>query len=116
MSLKLKILIIVIDVIVNIFIIIFIRKKRIKEQYSVLWMLIGFLLIIVTVFSNIIDKIAEGLGVYYEPSLIFLISILGVLAILFQYSIVISKLTEKTTILAQELAILKYKLEKLQEK
>lgn len=115
MSIKLKIVIVLITFSILLILINFIKRKYIKEEYAVFWILIGIILIIVPVFSNYIDKLAQMLGIFYEPAFIFLLSILGILLILFHYSIVISKLTEQNKILAQDLGVLKNKLQQLED-
>ncbi|RKY76717.1 hypothetical protein DRQ15_01390 [candidate division KSB1 bacterium] len=93
-----------------------IRRKRLKEEYALLWLITGVILVLVPLFSDYIDQVAHFFGVYYEPGLIFAIAILCLLVILFHYSVIISKLTEQNKVLIQDLALLRKKLEDLEAK
>jgi len=83
-----------------------IRRRRLKEEYSLLWLGAGGVLIILSVARPLLEKIAAMLGIDYAPSAMFLIAGLMGMALGIHLTMVISKLTDQNRKLAQRLAIL----------
>lgn len=82
-----------------------VRKRKLREQYSLMWLLLGLVIVVVSVRSHWLDSLAYLLGIYYAPSLLFLIALLFVFAYLLHLTMVISKLSDRVVRLTQELAI-----------
>lgn len=88
-----------------------IRRGRLKERYSLLWLLAGALLLFLSLSRGILDSIARLLGIFYPPSFLFILAFFFLLLITLHFSVVISGLTEKNKKLAQELALLRQEME-----
>ena len=88
-----------------------IRKNRLLEQYSLLWIVSALILLVLSLWRNLLDRFAALTGIYYAPSALFLFAILCGIMIALHFSVVISRLTKQNHILAQEIAILKQELE-----
>lgn len=86
----------------------FIRRGLLKEKYSVLWLALCVVVMVLAVKRELLDAVALKLGVSYPPSLLFLVAFLFVLLILLHFSVVISILHEKNKILAQEITLLRH--------
>ncbi len=84
-----------------------IRKGSLKEKYSILWLFSSFIVCILSVTRGFLEKISLLAGIYYPPSLLFLVSVIFLLIINISFSVTISRLSTKVDTLAQELAILK---------
>ncbi|SRR4030065_1241418 len=84
-----------------------IRRGMLKEQYSLLWLMAAVILLVLSVWRELLDKIALTIGVAYPPSLLFLVVFLFLLLIVLHFSVIISELSEKNKRLSQELAIFK---------
>lgn len=95
-------------------IIFLIRKGKLKEQYSFLWLALSLLMMLTSMFPSILDRLAGLINVSYAPSLIFSMAILGILFILLHLTIAVSTLTERTIKLAQAAAFYEEKLNQLQ--
>lgn len=97
---------------VFLFIVIFelVRKKKFREELSLLWLLIGPVLIMSSFADRIIDPIAFRLGIHYPPALIFLIVFFLLTFILLYFSIVVSDLKSKNKELSQKIALLEYRV------
>src|SRR5271169_6691711 len=87
-----------------------IRRGRLKERYSLLWLLAGAVLLLLSSSRNALEFIARHVGIFYPPSFLFLIAFLFLLLITLHFSVVISGLTEKSKKLAQEIALLRQEL------
>ena len=92
-----------------------ILKGKLREEYSIVWVICTLLIIVFAFWRNGLDIIATALGVYLAPNLIFAAAIFAIFSYLLHLSVVVSNLHEKNKILAQELALIKEKLEKSKE-
>jgi hypothetical protein len=90
-----------------------VRKKRIKEEYSLLWIFFSVVFIFFSVWRNGLEFFARLIGIAYPPAALFIILLLAIFLILIEFSRIISRLTDRNTTLAQELGILKLEVEKL---
>ena len=90
-----------------------IRRGRLKERYSLLWLLAGGILLLLSSSRDILEYISHLVGIYYPPSLLFLLAFLFLLLITMHFSVVLSDLTEKNKKLAQELALLRQEMQKM---
>lgn len=98
------------------FILYLIKKKKIKEEYSLLWLLFAVLFIVASFWRKGLDYLSLLIGVAYPPAALFLILLTALFIILIQFSIIISRLSENNKLLAQEFSILKMQLKELMKK
>ena len=87
-----------------------IRRRKFLEKYALLWILCGMLVFITSIFPEPLFKIAEITGLYYLTVLL-IISFIFILSIILYLSVSISELEEHNKDLAQEIGILKLKME-----
>lgn len=90
-------------------------KGKLREEYSIIWIVCTLFLVLFSVWRNGLDVIAKALGVFYAPSLIFLFGFFAIIIFLVHLSVVNSKQQKNITELSQELALLKKKLDKKDE-
>lgn len=84
-----------------------VRRQRLKEQYSFLWILFSIVLLILSLNASLMEWIADQLGVKYAPAVLFLFGLLFCFSLILHLTIVITKLTKQVLRLTQEVAILK---------
>ncbi len=92
-----------------------IKTKHLRIQYSVLWLLTALLLLILSFWRSLLEKVADWAGIHYPPSLLFLLGFLFSLTILLHFSLVVSKLSEMNKELAQRLGILTLRVEEMEK-
>lgn len=85
-------------------------KGKLREEYSVLWIVCTVLLLVFSFWRNGLDLIAKAMGVYYAPSLLFMVAILVIIIFLVHLSLVNSRQSKQVKSLAQSLAILEKRL------
>jgi len=90
-----------------------IRRGRLKERYSLLWLFSGIVLLVLSLSRSLLEYFSRMIGIYYPPSLLFLIAFVFLLLITLHFSAVISGLSEKNKRLTQELALLRQSLDDL---
>lgn len=88
-----------------------VRKRRLAEEYSLLWLLVGLGFVCISAFRGLIEEIAGLLGIVYAPSAIFLIAIFFIVWLLLHFSLIVSDLAARNRALAQEIALLRVELE-----
>ena len=90
-----------------------IRRGRLKERYSLLWLFSSLVLLILSLSRGLLEFLSRQVGIYYPPSLLFLIAFVFLLLITLHFSAVISGLSEKNKRLAQDIALLRQALDEL---
>jgi len=109
---KIQIIAITVSLLFLLYIIRLIIKGKLREEYSIVWIVCTVVLIIFSFWRNGLEILATILGVYEAPNLIFTGAIFAILIYLLHLSIVVSKLHSQNKQLAQEIALLKNKVEK----
>ena len=89
-----------------------IRRGKLKERYALLWLLSGLVILLFSIFPNLLNIISRMLGMYYLTAL-FVISFLFLLMIVLHFSTVISRLSERNKELTQELSIMEFRFKQL---
>jgi hypothetical protein len=90
-----------------------IRRGRLKERYSLLWLLAGAVVMLFSLSRGLLEYFSHLFGIFYPPSFLFLIAFFFLLLITLHFSVVISGLSEKNKRLAQEVAMLREALEEV---
>ena len=98
---------IILSIIAIIVVVVNIKRKNFSIQESFWWMMGSIAMLILSIFPGIIDGLAGLMHINYPPSLLFIISIIFLLFIVFRNSKRISKQQEKIVELAQQLALVK---------
>lgn len=88
-----------------------VRRRLLREQYSLLWLLTGLALLVFGLWRHLVDIVGRLLGIYYPPAALILIFGGFFITILLHFSTVISRLTLQNRTLAQRLALLEWRLE-----
>ena len=90
-----------------------VRRRRLSEEYSLLWLFTALAMIIVGAWRDLLHGMAAAVGIVYPPNLLFLLAALFSLAILLYFSTVITRLTRENKDIAQTVALLQYEVERL---
>lgn len=112
MPIKQKIFAILLSISIFFVIIELVRKKRLKEEYSWLWLFTGIVIIILSIWYKLLIDITELIGIILPTSTLFLFGLIFLMMISLHYSIKISHLTDQVKELTQQLAILREEVEK----
>jgi hypothetical protein len=97
------------------FIIELVRQRRLKEEYSLLWLATAAVLLILSVSRPLLDVMASMVGIFYPPSALFLVAMVFVMFILLHFSTVVTRLAQENKETAQQLALLRWQLEQAQK-
>jgi hypothetical protein len=87
-----------------------IRNRRLQERYALLWLVTGSVILLLSVWRDALRLVAQEIGIAYPPSALFVVGFLFILVVLLHYSTVISELSERNVLLAQDVALLEERL------
>jgi len=93
-----------------------IRSRKLREEYSILWLIGGIALIVLSLWRGLLDTVAEMLDIYYAPAVLLVVSILFGGMFFLHLTVVISRQAEQSKIMAQEIALLRLELQTLKQK
>lgn len=87
-----------------------IKQGSLREEYAFIWILSNFALIFLSVWRNALEVLARMFGVIAAPNLLFTGAIFAILVYLLHLSLAVSKLHFQNKTLAQEIALLREKV------
>jgi hypothetical protein len=93
-----------------------VRRKKLTEEYSFLWILSALALLAVSAKRQVIDTTARWLGVYYPPIILVLLLILMVFVATLCFSVIVSRQRRQIERLIEETAILSAELREMRKK
>ena len=114
MSLAARVLLVALGIGILVFVINLVRTRKLKEEYAILWLFTGVVLVLLPIVIDLLDAVSFALGITYPPAFIGLVAAVCVLFILFQFSTSISRFSERTKALTQEVAILREQVRRLE--
>ena len=89
-----------------------IRRRRLREEYAMLWVLASVVLLVFAIFPRLLLLLSELLGVFYLTTVVLIaFSFLSLMVL--HLSVVASRSADDTRQIAQRLALLEERLEKL---
>ncbi|MCX5884707.1 MAG: DUF2304 domain-containing protein [Proteobacteria bacterium] len=114
MPLRQKIFVILISIALMIFIVELVRRRKLREEYSWLWLLTGVIILILASWHDLLIYVTQFIGAALPTSTLFFLGLVFLFLIAVQFSTKISKLTDQVKNLAQENALLKSRIEKME--
>lgn len=93
-----------------------VRRRRLKEQYSLLWLFTGIIMFVLAIWRDLLEYLAHLLRIAYAPSLLFIVGIMFSFALIMHYSVIISRLSNQNVRLAQEVGIIQKELTEIKNK
>lgn len=89
------------------------RRGKLREKYTVLWLVVGGLTIVLGAFPQLLDWAASLAGIRVPSNLLFALAILLLVGVSLHVSRELTILEDETRILAEEVAILRATIESL---
>lgn len=115
MSLRARLVMLGLGLVIGLIILNLVRTRRLKEEFSLLWLSAAVLLILAPLASDLLDALAAVLGIDYSPNLVFALAFVVVLLLLLQFSVTLSRFSGQITRLTQAVTLLSRRLEELEE-
>src|SRR4051812_24883300 len=89
-----------------------VRRRRLMERYSLLWLFSAAILFLLAVWKPLLEKVAHTVGIFYPPAALFVVAFAFVLVMLLHFSLVISKLSDQNKRLAQRVGLLQERVDR----
>lgn len=102
-------------VILFLYIIRLVTKKKLLLSYSLLWILLSLLIVFLSLFPQPIYLLTQFLGIQLPSNFVFIIAIVCLMAICLSLSIIASRQTAYSKTLIQEIALLKKEIDNLKD-
>ena len=81
-----------------------VRRRRLVERYALLWISASIVLVVLAVWNGALNWLADTLGILSPPNALFFVGVGALFFLALHYSVAISRLSEETKVLAQEVA------------
>jgi hypothetical protein len=81
-----------------------VRRRRLVERYALLWMVVALALLVLAIWNELLGVAADLLGIAVPSNALFLAAFGVAFLVLLHFSVITSRLSEETKILAQEVA------------
>ena len=116
MGLELRISVFIAIAVYMTLIVVLLRKKSLNLKYSLLWMFMAVVLLVMVAFPGLVEFLAGLIGVASYINAIFMSFIFFILLLVVSLSSIVSKQRREIKTLIQNMAILKKEIEELKNK
>ena len=83
-----------------------VRRRKLKEEYSVLWVATALVLLVLASWYGALDALRQLIGGSQASSTLFFFGLVFVIVVLLHFSVRISSLERRITALVQEIALM----------
>lgn len=112
---RLNIIVIIIGVVILVGIIDLVRRRKLNEEYSFLWLIIGIILVLITIFPESVSYISQLIGTELPINTLFFTGIIFLMLLGVFFSLKISVLSNRVKNLSQKIAILENSIKKISQ-
>jgi hypothetical protein len=115
-DLRLTIFSVVVAVAALVLVVELLRRRRLREKYAVIWVVISIGTLIVAIFPSLLRGVAQAIGIQTPSNLLFFGSLLVLFAVSLQLSREVGLLEEQSRRLAEEVGALRLRLDALEKR
>jgi len=90
------------------------RRRRLREKYAALWITVAVLVLVGVGFPHLLERAAALVGITLPINLVFFVALLLLLVVCVQLSAEVSTLEQENQTLAEEVALLRNRVERLE--
>jgi hypothetical protein len=83
-----------------------VRRRQLKEEYTVLWVLTGVVLLLLAAWEGLLRGVRDLIGASSEASTLYFFGLLFVVALVLHFSLRVSRLERRVVSMMQEIALL----------
>ena len=89
-----------------VFVLELVRRRALLERYALLWLFSAGFLLVLSIWTGLLEELANLVGVAYPPSALFVFAFWFILVLLLHFSVAVSQLADQNKVLAQRLELL----------
>jgi len=109
MTLHQKIFAIIVSLAIFVVIISLVRNRKLRAEYSWLWLLTGFVIFVLAVWYDLLVKLTALIGAVAPTTTLFIFGIVFLVLVSLHFAIKISQLSDQVKNLAQKISLLERK-------
>jgi hypothetical protein len=83
-----------------------VRRRQLKEEYTVLWVITGVVLLLLAAWPGLLRNVRNLIGASSEASTLYFFGLLFVVALVLHFSVRVSRLERRVVSMMQEIALL----------
>ena len=91
-----------------------IRKRKLREEYALLWLFATAVILLLSLFGEIVGSLAQLLNIAYSPTLPLVGGLIFALVVLLSLSVALSNQADSNRDMAQQMALLEFRLRELE--
>jgi hypothetical protein len=92
-----------------------VRRRKLTEEYSFIWIGCSVALILLSLWRNILHTAASAIGIYYPPAVLILVLGFFVFVGSLYFSVVVSRQRQQIEHMVEELALLEADVRRLRD-
>jgi hypothetical protein len=81
-----------------------VRRRRLMERYALLWLISSAVLLTLAIWTGLLEAVADAAGIKVASNALFVVGFAFVLTLLLHFSLAISRLSDESKVLAQQVA------------
>jgi hypothetical protein len=81
------------------------RRGHLRAKYVMIWIPVGFTMLLFSAVPGLLDSVALGIGIGYPPALLFMMAIVLLLLTCMHFSWELSRIEERMRLLAEAIAL-----------
>lgn len=101
-------------VLLVVFLLVLLRQRRLREKYATIWLGLSLAVVVVGAFPSVVEWLARLAGVQTPSNLLFATALVILLGVCVQLSVEATSLEAETRTLAEELALLRERVDRLE--
>jgi hypothetical protein len=109
----LQLLAVTISILLLVLVLELVRRKKLTEEYSFIWIVAALALLGVALGRRMIDTFAIAIGIYYPPAALLLVLVLFVFVGALSFSVVVSRQRQQIERLIEDTALMDLQLREL---
>jgi hypothetical protein len=87
-----------------------IKKKNLELQYTISWLFLLFVILLVSIFPGILNWLSSVMGIELPINMVFFLGFIFTLIIIYRLTSAVSKMSREITSLTQKIALLEKEL------
>ena len=81
-----------------------VRRRLLAERYALLWMVVALILLVLAIWNQLLAHVSHAIGIEVPANALFIAGLGLAFILLLHFSVITTRLSEETKILAQEVA------------
>lgn len=110
MSLKSRLICIMMGIVVLGIVSFLVRRRRLYNVYAITWFLVSLIFLGMGIFPGFVENIAALLGIYFTPAAILVVAVGGLGAIVLHLSIIVTEQHKQIRQFEKEIALVRKQL------